>query len=226
MSKKKVAAVLITTAAVSISTIGVATAASKSSTTRVSTTSVSTAGIKGPRADFAAVLASLVTKGTITQAQSDAIVKAMDEARAADMANGPKGPKGPKGAVGPDRAATLTLISKTLGIDEATIKSRIAAGETLAAIAGSKKDALIAALVADETKRIDAAVTAGKLTADQATKLKANLTAHVTEEVNSTRPMGGKGGPGMGDKRGHGRMGGGMAGSGTTTLTLPATPNS
>jgi len=220
MSKKKVAAVLITTAAVSISTIGVATAASKSSTTRVSTTSVSTSGIKGPRADFAAVLASLVTKGTITQAQSDAIVKALDEARAADMANGPKG------AVGPDRAATLTLISKTLGIDEATIKSRIAAGETLAAIAGSKKDALIAALVADETKRIDAAVTAGKLTADQATKLKANLTAHVTEEVNSTRPMGGKGGPGMGDKRGHGRMGGGMAGSGTTTLTLPATPNS
>ena len=223
MSKKKVAAVLITTAAVSISTIGVATAASKSSTTRVSTTSVSTSGIKGPRADFAAVLASLVTKGTITQAQSDAIVKALDEARAADMANGPKGPKG---AVGPDRAATLTLISKTLGIDEATIKSRLAAGETLAAIAGSKKDALIAALVADETKRIDAAVTAGKLTADQATKLKANLTAHVTEEVNSTRPMGGKGGPGMGDKRGHGRMGGGMAGSGTTTLTLPATPNS
>ena len=223
MSKKKVAAVLITTAAVSISTIGVATAASKSSTTRVSTTSVSTSGIKGPRADFAAVLASLVTKGTITQAQSDAIVKALDEARAADMANSPKGPKG---AVGPDRAATLTLISKTLGIDEATIKSRIAAGETLAAIAGSKKDALIAALVADETKRIDAAVTAGKLTADQATKLKANLTAHVTDEVNSTRPMGGKGGPGMGDKRGHGRMGGGMAGSGTTTLTLPATPNS
>lgn len=223
MSKKKVAAVLITTAAVSISTIGVATAASKSSTTRVSTTSVSTSGIKGPRADFAAVLASLVTKGTITQAQSDAIVKALDEARAADMANAPKGPKG---AGGPDRAATLTLISKTLGIDEATIKSRIAAGETLAAIAGSKKDALIAALVADETKRIDAAVTAGKLTADQATKLKANLTAHVTDEVNSTRPMGGKGGPGMGDKRGHGRMGGGMAGSGTTTLTLPATPNS
>jgi hypothetical protein len=223
MSKKKVAAVLITTAAVSISTIGVATAASKSSTTRVSTTSVSTSGIKGPRADFAAVLASLVTKGTITQAQSDAIVKALDEARAADMANGPKGRKG---AVGPDRAATLTLISKTLGIDEATIKSRLAAGETLAAIAGSKKDALIAALVADETKRIDAAVTAGKLTADQATKLKANLTAHVTEEVNSTRPMGGKGGPGMGDKRGHGRMGGGMAGSGTTTLTLPSTPNS
>lgn len=223
MSKKKVAAVLITTAAVSISTIGVATASSKSSTTRVSTTSVSTSGIKGPRADFAAVLASLVTKGTITQAQSDAIVKALDEARAADEANRPMGPKGEGG---PDRAAVLTLISKTLGIDEATIKSRLAAGETLAAIAGSKKDALIAALVADETKRIDAAVTAGKLTADQATKLKANLTAHVTDEVNSTRPMGGKGGPGMGDKRGHGRMGGGMAGSGTTTLTLPATPNS
>ena len=133
MSKKKVAAVLITTAAVSISTIGVATASSKSSITRVSTTSVSTSGIKGPRADFAAVLASLVTKGTITQAQSDAIVKALDEAHAADMANGPKGEGGP------DRAAVLTLISKTLGIDEATIKSRLAAGETLAAILVQRK---------------------------------------------------------------------------------------
>jgi hypothetical protein len=50
------------------------------------------------------------------------------------------------------------------------------AGETLAAIAGSKKDALDCKhLLPTRLKRIDAAVTAGKLTADQATKLKANL---------------------------------------------------
>lgn len=87
------------------------------------------------------------------------------------------------------------VITATLGIDTATLRSRLQAGETLAAIAGAKKDALIAALVADETKQIDAAVAAGKLTAAQATTLKSNLTAHVTEEVNSVGMRGMGGGP-------------------------------
>ena len=213
MSKKKVAAVIITTVAMSVSTFGIAQAASSKSTTRIST-NVSTSGIKGPRADVAAILAGLVSKGTITQAQSDAIVKALDDAHAA------MGPG--KGIDRPDQAATLTLISKTIGVDEATIKSRLAAGESLAAIAGAKKDALIAALVADENKRIDAAVTAGKLTADQATKLKANVTAHVTDRVNSVRPMGGKGGHMDGHRGGHGPKGGTTT-SGTTASTASLT---
>jgi hypothetical protein len=119
-------------------------------------------------------------------------------------------------------AAILSLISSTIGVDQATIKTRLAAGETLAAIAGAKKDALITALVAEETKRIDAAVTAGKLTEAQATTLKSTLTAHVTDEVNSTRPVGPMGGDKGG--RGHGDKGGKGGASGTTTLTLPATP--
>jgi hypothetical protein len=128
---------------------------------------------------------------------------------------------GPNGGARPDFAATLSLISSTIGVDAATIQKRLAAGETLGAIAGAKKDALIAALVADETKNIDAAVTAGKLTAAQATTLKSNLTQHVTDEVNSTRPVGPMGG-GIGG-RGHGGPNGGAAG-GTTPLTLPAKP--
>jgi hypothetical protein len=85
------------------------------------------------------------------------------------------------------RAAREAVVSSTLGIDAATIKSRVLAGETLAVIAGSKKDALITALVAFETKEIDAAVTAGKLTAAQATKLKANLTKHITKGVEKIK---------------------------------------
>jgi len=106
------------------------------------------------------------------------------------------------------------------------------AGESLAQIAGAKKDALIAALVADETKRIDAAVTAGTLTAAQATELKANLVAHVTEEVNA---VGGKGPFGKGPKGpkgdrdgrgGHGHdhrgpKGGSMGGATAPTLPTP-----
>ena len=215
-TKKKIAAIVITTVALTAGTIGVSSASSKSSAARVSTTRT-VAGVtmmQGHGAEVASVLAALVTKGTITQAQSDAITAALAAAEAAHA------PQGAPGIGMPDPAATLTLISSTIGVDAATIKTRLAAGETLAAIAGAKKDALIAALVADETKRIDAAVTAGKLTAAQATTLKSTLTAHVTTEVNAVRPMGPK--PGDKGERGHGGGKGGPMGS--STLTLPATP--
>jgi len=107
----------------------------------------------------------------------------------------------------------------------------LAAGESLATIAGAKKDALIAALVAEESKQIDAAVTAGKLTAAQATTLKADLTAHVTAEVNATGMgrmggMGGKGGRGHGGHGDHhgGPMGQmGQNGIPSTTNGIPST---
>jgi hypothetical protein len=98
-----------------------------------------------------------------------------------------------KAAHDSQHAAKEALIATTIGLDAATIKTRLAAGETLGAIAGAKKDALIAALVDFKTKNIDAAVTAGKLTAAQATTMKAGLTAHVTERVNAVRGEGHKG---------------------------------
>jgi len=100
-----------------------------------------------------------------------------------------------------ERAAFEALIAKTIGVDAAVIKTRLAAGETLGAIAGTKKAALIEVIVADKTKHIDAAVAAGKLTAAQATTMKAGLVAHVTADVDSVR--GPKGGPGMGGHKGH-----------------------
>ena len=208
-TKKRVAAVLITTVAISAGTVGIASADSKSKTNR---TSMAGSAVKGFRGlDLAATLAAMVAKGTITQTQADAVLAAANAAKAAADAMRP---------AKPDHAARLALIATTIGVDTATIQTRLAAGETLAAIAGAKKDALIAALVADETKRIDAAVTAGKMTAAQATAKKATLTAHVTAEVNSVRPMGGKLGH-KGGKGGHGPKGGV---AGTTALTLPAVP--
>jgi hypothetical protein len=124
----------------------------------------------------------------------------------------------PMGAVRGDRAAIETLVSTTIGVDTATIKSRLQAGESLAQIAGAKKDALIAVLVADKTKRIDADVTAGKLTAAQATELKATLVAHVTEEVNAVGGKGHKDGRGGHGRDHRGPMGGGMGGA---TLPTP-----
>ena len=213
-SKKKVVAIAITTVALTAGSFGVANAAQKSTkVTRTSISSIANPGQAGKpdhSAELSALLATLVTKGTITQAQADAIVSAATAAEAARDALRPAkgGEMGPKKA---DLDAKLTLIASTLGTDTKTVLTRLQAGDSLATIAGAKKDALITALVADETKRIDADVTAGKLTAAQATSMKANLVAHVTEEVNATRPMGAPRGEmkdGRGDKdgRGHGGM--------------------
>ena len=229
-TKKKVAAIVITTVALTAGTVGISSAApktTKASITRVSTSRTSigaNAMAQGHGAEVASVLAGLVTKGTITQAQADAITTALAAAETAEQANRPQaGPmSGPMGGGFANPSAELAVITSTIGLDAATIQKRLAAGESLGAIAGAKKDALIAALVAEETKRIDAAVTAGKLTAAQATTMKSTLIANVTNEVNSTRPAGPMGG-GMGG-RGHGGRGamGGPAGS--PTMTLPATP--
>ena len=229
-SKKNVIAIAVTTFALTVGSIGVGQAASKVKTVSTKVTRTSSNGIAnpmaktgGPEEAVASVLSALVTKGTITQAQADAIKAAFAAAAPVRDLDGPGKGFGPKGE---DRAALEALVSKTIGVDTATVRTRLAAGESLGAIAGAKKAELISVLVAEETKRIDAAVTAGKLTADQATTLKAGLTAHVTAEVDQ---VGGKGGPGMGgpDRGGKGGKGGrghggpGMGGMGAAP-TIPA----
>lgn len=183
-SKKKIAAVVLTTVALSIGSVGVASASqtkSKSASVRTTITKTSVNAIGNP-------MAGQMMGGR----------EAHEANRVADQ-----------GTRSAERAAHEALIATTIGIDAATIKSRLAAGETLGAIAGTKKAALITVLVDEASKKIDAAVAAGRMTAAQATTLKAGLTAHITAEIDSVRgAMGpGKGGPGMGG-RGHGDMGG------------------
>ena len=213
-SKRTVIAVAITTVALTMGSVGISQASSKTKVVSTKITRTSANGITNPMAKggghaaaLAATLSALVAKGTITQAQADAITAAATAAetakRAAHDAN--------HAAKDAERAALEVLISKTIGVDSATIRTRLAAGESLGAIAGAKRADLIAVIVADKTKHIDAGVIAGKLTAAQATTLKAGLTAHVTAEVDS---VGGKRGPGMGHKEGKGGRGHGGPGKG------------
>ena len=232
MSKKiRVVAVVASAAALTGGIAAGATAAShvvKTSVTRVAITAPggmnNANGVaRGPQATLATTLADLVKKGTITQAQADAITAAVNAAEAAEHANDGAMGNGPMGnGFAPNGSNKLTLIASTLGIDTTTLLSKVQAGSSLATIAGDKKAALIAALVADETKQIDAAVTAGSLTAAQAATLKANLTAHITAEVEEVPARIGGMGPrgGMGGRGGHGDHGGrGMMGG--TAPTLP-----
>jgi len=208
-SNRKIAAVVLTTFALSVGTVGVASASQTTSkgksvsvrqtTTRATVNAIANPmvgalGKKGdPGAAIASVLATLVKDSTITQAQADKITAALTAARAAHEAN--------KGA---DRSARESLIATTIGKSTSEIQKALASGQSLGAIAGDKRSALITVLVADHTKKIDAAVTAGKMTAAQATTMKADLTAHVTAKVDAVRPAMGPGMGKGGQKGGHG----------------------
>ena len=177
MKKKLIAASVVAGLALTLSGVAGASAHDK--------------GMGGKGQGLATILDGLKTKGTLTQAQVDAINKALADARATADANRDA-----------KRAEHIKVITDVLGIDAATLKSRLDAGDSLAKIAGDKKDALIAAMVAFETKEIDAAVAAGKLTAAQATTMKANLKDRVTAHVEAT-PGQGKGPRGFGGPMGH-----------------------
>ena len=102
---------------------------------------------------------------------------------------GPGGPGGfgdhGRGPGGAPLAATETY----LGLSTADLQAKLAAGQTPAAIAaataGKSRDGLIAAIVADGKAKIEAAKTAGTITADQATKELAELSDHATKFVDS-----------------------------------------
>ena len=107
------------------------------------------------------------------------------------------GPGGPGGRVFRIEGAPLAAAATYLGTTEADLRTKLQGGQTLAQIAaataGKSRDGLIAALVTDENAKIDAAQTAGKITADQATQQKANTQTRVTALVDGTAPAGGPG---------------------------------
>ena len=107
---------------------------------------------------------------------------------------GPGFGRGPGGAnvIGDTDAAAATY----LGTTESDLETKLRAGQTLAQIAnataGKSRDGLVNALVADATAKIDAAQTAGKITADQATQQKSNLSTRIGQLVDSTGPVPGR----------------------------------
>ena len=93
------------------------------------------------------------------------------------------------GVQGDPLAAAATF----LGTTTADLRTKMESGQTLAQIAtaaGKTRDALIQTLVADATAKIEAAKTAGKLTADQTTQLENGLTDRITKLVDATMPAG------------------------------------
>ena len=123
--------------------------------------------------------------------------------RAAGLTGGQRGFGRGFGASG-----DLSAAAAYLGITADVLKTDLQSGKTLAQVAdatrGRSAAGLIHALVASEKSKLDAAVSAGKLTAAQEQTLLAGFQQRVSDLVNGTRPSF----PGPGKGFGFGRGGG------------------
>jgi hypothetical protein len=87
----------------------------------------------------------------------------------------------------------LTTAASYLGVTTDTLRSELDSGKTLAQIArekGKSVDGLVNALYDAAKQRLDAAVSAGRLTRSQEDSILADLKQHVTDLVNGVRPSG------------------------------------
>ncbi len=137
------------------------------------------------RGRLAEVLAPLVEDGTITQAQADAVIAALQEARPerGDRFGGPK------------------ALLEVLGVTAEDLRAAFQDGKSIADVAveqGVSVDDVVAALVAEAQERIATGVENGRLTDDEAaTKLSA-ATDRITAFVNGDLEPGD-----FGPRRGH-----------------------
>lgn len=143
-----------------------------------------------PRDKLKEVLDALVAKGTITHAQEDAILQAI-----AAQAPKPSVPSGkPVRPSVPNVKSYLGDLTKAasdyLGMDIKSLLSQLRGGKSLADIAnglsaqGKSAQGLIDTLTKRANDRVDQAVAAQKLTADQAAALKPKVAAEITSFVN------------------------------------------
>jgi hypothetical protein len=175
-----------------------------------------------------------VAAGELTQAQGDAAKKAIDSGQVPLVNVGPRGGLGfgdhgggfgwghhgfggPGGAIagGLDAAATY------IGVTTTQLQTDLQNGQTLADVAkaqGKTVDGLVTAMVASASSKLDAAVKAGTLTQSQADSIKTDLTQHVTDLVNGTRPAGPDGDGDHGGWRPYGGPDGPSGGGGSATF--------
>ncbi len=163
------------------------------------TTAQLTAAIKQAMTDQ---IEAQVTAGTLTKAQAAKLEArlAKDDAPLFALGGGPGGRHGGlRGGPG-GGPVSFDAAASYIGITTAELRTQLSSGKTLAAIAtanGKTADGLKAALTAAATKDLDAAVSAGKLTQAQETKILADLPTRLDHEINEAH-TGGPGGPGGG----------------------------
>lgn len=163
----------------------------------------------GPAGRFADALSGLVSKGTITQQQADAVGEALSDSWQQERAE--------READRAERKAEIdALLQKTLGMDSDAVRAQVQGGKTLRELAGDSADDLAAGMLDLVGARLNTAVKDGRITQDQAeetlSRAKARADAWVAGEDTAMMGRGlGLGllfGPGMGPDDAFGRGGG------------------
>lgn len=83
---------------------------------------------------------------------------------------------------------TLSTVAEVLGVEPAAIVEQLRAGQTIADIAGDQTQDVIDALVTEAGAKIDEAVAAGRIDAERAEAIKAELPAKAEQFVNTEHP--------------------------------------
>ena len=151
-------------------------------------------------ADKQAHIAEEVASGEITQAQADAklaevtakVTTKVNSVRSEGMGSKGRGP-----------AKSMTAVAGVLKLTEAELKTQLDSGKSLAAVAATQNvsvQSVIDVIVTEVRAHIAEEVASGEITQAQADAKLADVTAKVTEKVNSVRSegMGGKGRGGRG----------------------------
>jgi polyhydroxyalkanoate synthesis regulator phasin len=128
------------------------------------------------------ILQPLIDDGTITQAQADAVIAALQAARPRD--GGHHRGMGRHGE-------SLQEVADLLGLTIEELGTQLRDGQTLAEIAvanGSTAQAVIDLLVAERTEQINERVAHGHITQEQADARLADLTERITTMVNEGGP--------------------------------------
>lgn len=158
-------------------------AAANAQTTTPSTVVPVTAAKPDHSARAKAALAPLVSAGTITQAQADAVLKALEAAAPAGRpggghdGGGHDGMRGKGGGRGPGGGHNRAAVATALGISEADLQTALKAGKSIAQVATEKGVSV--------QKVIDALVAAEQQ--EHPNEAVADITARVTKQVNTVR---------------------------------------
>jgi hypothetical protein len=159
-------------------------------TTTTTTTTKNGAAAKTPgaaREDYLRnALAPLVKDGTITQAQADKVIQALENAR-------PDHPFAGKHFAGPRMmfGDIFGAAAKKLGMSTDDLRAAMRDGKSIADIAKEKKvdpAAVVDAMVNATKTKVDQAVKDGKLTQAQADERLKTLREHLTALVNGDFP--------------------------------------
>ncbi len=134
-----------------------------------------------PGAWLSETLAPLVANGTITQAQADAVIEAIQEARPDHGLRGHRFGRG----------VNLEVAATAIGITPEELRTALQGGQSLAEVAeanGVAVQTVIDAFVADLKTHLDTRVASGAMTQAEADEKLADATERITAMVNGDFP--------------------------------------